>query len=45
MEIPKKLVTVYENLEIRDIFAIKSLEEIVWAKTLPALNVGHTNVD
>ena len=45
MEIPKKSVTVYEYLEIRDIFAINCLQEIMWAKTLRALNVGRTNVD
>jgi hypothetical protein len=45
MEIPKKLVKAYEYLEIRDIFAVNCLEEIIWAKTLRAPNVGHTNVD
>jgi len=29
MAIPKKLVTVYEYLEIRHIFAINCLEEII----------------
>lgn len=45
MEIPKKLVMVYEYLEIRDVFAINCLEKIILAKTLRALNVGRTNVD
>jgi hypothetical protein len=45
METSKKLVIVYEYLEIRDVFAIKFLEEIIWAKNLRALNVGLTNID